>query len=566
MSGARVEAVEYETKVLGVAGLAKGLLDQLGVAAAIDAALPSQPRIGASYGQLAEAVIINRMTFDPQPLYQLPRWAEQHGIDRLLGIDAKWLDDDRVGGLLDGLARQQVAIWTAVIQQAVTQYQVALDWLREDTTSVYFEGAYDDAAGRPSGDATPRIPRLVTGYNKDGKPRKVQMVLSLLTGGPSGRVPIWYRPWNGNQTDEPVSVADMTALRTTLLAPANAVLLGDRKLCTDATLRTFSRQGQQFLAPHPWTDTAKTVWHTTWADLAAGRLTWTPVAYASQQHRRTPADARPVHRVCEVPHELLDPDAGTSYPLRWLFTWSSTKASQDAARRAKVLVAGEQALTRLARLLGKYDYKRRSTIAARIDQALHRARAHPYLTPHLEGSDAEQAWRLTWTVDQPALDTAVSLDGVVLLCSNVPADRCSAPELVIRHKGQIGVEQTIDFLKSPVQIRPLWLHAPRRIAGLTLLIMLAVLLAALVEHQVRAWIARTGALVHGVMPDKRDTSRPTATALLRTFHDYALVLIHSPDGSISAHLPKFRPVQHQIWSIMGLPPLCLEPLWVGSGK
>jgi transposase len=566
MSGALVESVEYETKVLGVAGLAKGLLDQLGVAAAIDAALPSQPTIGASYGQLAEAVVINRMTLAPQPLYRLSWWAEQHGIDRLLGIEASWLDDDRLGGLLEALARQQVTIWTAVIQQAVAQYEVDLAWLREDTTSVYFEGAYEDEAGRPKGGEAARIPRLVPGYNKDGKPRKVQMVLSLLTGGPSGRVPVWYRPWNGNQTDEPVYVADMTALRATLLAPATAVLLGDRKLCTDATMRTFSRQGQQFLAPHPWTDTAKRVWQTTWADLTAGRLTWTPVAYASQHHRRAPADLRPVHRVCEVAHDLLDPDAGASYPLRWLFTWSSTKASQDAARRAKVLAAGEQALTRLAGLLGKYAYKRRATIEARIDQELRRTHAQPYLTYHLAGTDADQAWHLTWSTDQAALDTATAMDGVVLLCSNVPADRCSAPDLVIRHKGQIGVEQTIDFLKSPVQIRPLWLHSPQRIAGLTLLIMLAVLLAALVEHRVRAWIARTGALVQGVMPDKRDTARPTATALLRTFHDYAVILIHRADRTTTVHAPKLRPVQQQLWSILDLPPLLLEPQQAGSGK
>lgn len=566
MSGASADPVEYETKVIGVAGLAKGLLEQLGVAAAIDEALPSQPTIGTTYGTLAEVVIINRMTFDPQPLYHLPRWAEQHGIDRLLGIEARWLDDDRLGGLLEALARQQVTIWTAVLREAVSQYQVALDWLREDTTSIYFEGSYADEQGRPKGGEAPRVPRLVPGYNKDGKLRKVQLVLSLLTGGPSGRVPVWYRPWNGNQTDEPVYVADLTALRATLLAPANAVLLGDRKLCTDATLRTFCRQGQQFLAPHPWTDTAKAVWQVTWTDLEAGRVMWTAVAYASRNHRRKPADERPTHRVCEVSHELLDPEADTSYPLRWLFTWSSTKATQDAARRAKGLAAGEQALTRLAGLLGKYDYKRRATIEARIEQALRRTHAQPYLTYHLAGTDADQAWQLTWVVHQPTLDAATSLDGVVLLCSNVPPDRCSAPDLVIRHKGQIGVEQTIDFLKSPVQIRPLWLHSPQRIAGLTLLIMLAVLLAALVEHQVRAWIARTGDLVQGVMPDHRDTALPTATALLRTFRDYALIVAHFADGTQAVHAPKLRPVQHHIWTIMGLPPLLPNPLQAGSGK
>jgi transposase len=567
MSGASTVPVEYETKVVGVAGLAKGILDRLGVAAAIDQVLTAQPAIGATYGTLAEVLIINRMTFDPQPLYHLSTWAERHGIDRLLGLEAAWLDDDRLGALLEALARQQVTIWTAILQQAVAHYPVTLDWLRADTTSIYFEGAYEDEHGQPKGGEAAGIPRLVTGYNKDGKPNKVQVVLSLVTGGPSGRVPVWYRSWNGNQTDEPVYVADLTALRATLLAPANAVLLGDRKLCTAATLLTFSRQRQQFLAPHPWTDTAKAVWQTTWAAVAAERLTWTAVDYTSRNTRRTPADARPVQRVCEVSHDLLDPETGELYPLRWLFTWSSTKAERDAARRARVLAAGERELARLAGLLGKYQYKRRASIEARIAHLLRRTQAQPYLACRLEGTDADQAWHLTWTARQAALDQAACFDGVVLLCSNVPPDRCSAAELVLRHKGQIGVEQTIDFLKSPIQIRPMWLHSPRRIAGLTLLIMLAVLLAALVEHQVRAWIARTGELLRGVLPERRDTPYPTATALLRAFRDYALVVIHFANGATEVHYPKLRPLQQQIWTIMGLPPpASLNPGGRGSGK
>jgi hypothetical protein len=547
--------IEYETKVVGAGYLVKGILDRLGVASAIDAALTHQPAVGTTYGTLAQVVIVNRLAFDPQPLSHLGPWAQQHGIDRLFGIEAAWLDDDRLGALLEAVAAQQVTIWTAVLTQAVQHYQVALEWLREDTTTIYFEGAYADADGQPKGGDAPRIPRVVQGYNKDGKPKKVQFVLSLLTGGTSGRVPLWYRPWNGNQTDEPVYVADLSALRATLLAPDNAVLLGDRKLCTEATLLTFGRQRQQFLAPHPWTDTAKAVWQATWTALAAERLTWQPVAYVSRKNGRKPPEARPEHRVCEVPHDLVDPETGEVFRLRWLFAWSSTKAVQDAAKRAKVLAVGERELTRLARLLGKYDYTCRSTIEARLDQALRRARAHPYLRATLEGTDADQAWRLTWTVDHDAVEAAAHFDGIVLLCSNVPPERCTAPALVVKHKGQIGVEQTIDFLKSPVQIRPMWLHSPIRLAGLTLLIMLAVLVAALVEHQVRQWIARTGERLHGLMPEGRDTPSPTAKMLLPTFRDYALVLLRHPDGAEEVHYPKLRPVPAQIWTIMGLAPL-----------
>lgn len=92
-------------------------------------------------------------------------------------------------------------------------------------------------------------------------------------------------------------------------------------------------------------------------------------------------------------------------------------------------------------------------------------------------------------------------------------------------KAQVRIEQTIDFIKSPVQIRPMWLHSPKRLAGLTLLIMVAVLVAALLEHQVRCWIAKTGRLVRGLRPEGRDDPYPTAKALLKAFQHYALVLV-----------------------------------------
>jgi hypothetical protein len=60
----------------------KSILERLGIVEAIDSVMEHQPEIGASYGTLAQVVIINRLSFDPQPLYALRGWAEEHGIDR----------------------------------------------------------------------------------------------------------------------------------------------------------------------------------------------------------------------------------------------------------------------------------------------------------------------------------------------------------------------------------------------------------------------------------------------------------------------------------------------------
>jgi hypothetical protein len=112
----------------------------------------------------------------------------------------------------------------------------------------------------------------------------------------------------------------------------------------------------------------------------------------------------------------------------------------------------------------------------------------------------------------------------------------------------------------------MWLHSPKRLAGLTLLIMIAVLMASLMEAQVRQWIATTGCLVTGLKPEGRDNAYPTATAILRAFADYTLVVLQHPSGERTIHYPKLRPVQQQIWEILKLPLLPLQPLRVGSGK
>ena len=90
-----------------------------------------------------------RMSLNPQPLYQLADWVARHGIDRLLGIQATWLDDDRLGAMLDGLAAHQVAIWSTIVGHALREFQPDLAWLHSDTTSVYFEDRYEDDEGAP---------------------------------------------------------------------------------------------------------------------------------------------------------------------------------------------------------------------------------------------------------------------------------------------------------------------------------------------------------------------------------------------------------------------------------
>jgi transposase len=116
-------------------------------------------------------------------------------------------------------------------------------------------------------------------------------------------------------------------------------------------------------------------------------------------------------------------------------------------------------------------------------------------------------------------------------------------------------KSSIDFIKSPVHVRPMWLHSPKRLAGLFLLIMVAVLVAALLENQVRRWIAQTGQMLKEPMPEGRDNLYPTAKAMLRAFQGYALVIVRRDKGRKEVHHPRLHSVQQQMWDTLELAPL-----------
>lgn len=545
--------IVYETAVVGIGPLVQGMLRELEVVEIIDEALEYQPEIEATYGDLSQAVIINRMSLTPQPLYALGKWAEESGLDKLLGIKGKWLDDDRLGAMLEGLADKQVDIWSKIVVKGVEKFGLELEYLHSDTTSVYFEGSYENEEGKAKDEAN--SPLLIEGYNKDGKRKKAQYVLSLVN---SGRVPLWYKAWDGNQSDDGVYLSDMNDMGEMGLNLANVVLVAvplrstARKLCNQENLLSFSRTNQQFLAPHPWRENAKKVWLEVWEQLQNGELAWLAVDYISRNQVSKPEAERTKYRVCEVPYPLVDNEKETTYELRWVFSWCSDKAQKDQLNREKALQMGQQELERIQELLGKYDYKSRKIIERRLDNRLRTCGATRYFHYTLNGTDANQKWRLSWQILESELNHDQKFDGIALFCTNVPQTRLSSSEVLCKYKEQIHVEQSIDFIKSPVHIRPMWLHSPRRIAGLTLLIMIAVFMASLLEFHIRRHLAQTGNLIHGLMPENRDNPFPSANKLLHAFQNYALVILQHPDGRKDVHFPPFRPVQQQIWDILQL--------------
>jgi hypothetical protein len=104
-------------------------------------------------------ILVKNLLLSHEPLYGLGEWAARYAPE-LLGLSHDQLaslNDDRVGWCLDGLFRSDCpSLALAVAAHAVREFDVELDELHNDSTTVTFHGAYADAAvekrrnGRPT--------------------------------------------------------------------------------------------------------------------------------------------------------------------------------------------------------------------------------------------------------------------------------------------------------------------------------------------------------------------------------------------------------------------------------
>src|SRR5262245_12205880 len=70
----------------------------------VDRLCPSRSNARLTHGQIALAVIANRLT-QPKAMYQILEWAQRWGVRETWGIDPNALNDDRLARCLDALAQ-----------------------------------------------------------------------------------------------------------------------------------------------------------------------------------------------------------------------------------------------------------------------------------------------------------------------------------------------------------------------------------------------------------------------------------------------------------------------------
>jgi len=458
-------------------------------------------------------LLVTNLLLARQPLYALPAWAKGR-VPEHLGLQPDHLtllNDDRLGRALDHLHRaDRASLLTALVVRAVREFDIQLEELHQDTTTVTFCGDY---AGQAAADQTDRPPRITFGYNKDHRPDLKQLLLSI-TITADGAVPIHCKTYDGNTTDDQVHKETWSFLRQ-IIGHSDFLYVADSKLCTRDNMTFIANSLGRFLTVMPRTRAEDGFFRD---HLQSHPLQWQEVHRQPNPRRRDAAEV--VYHGVESPQQ-------SSEGYRVLWYRSSQKEEQDRHNRQQRL---ERARTRLEGLqaVGRREFRSEAEARVAAERILVEERVEGLLVieivrlvdeqyrqarrgrpgPNTEYRRVESSsYRIRFEENSAALIRESRCDGLFPLMTNDKS--LSLSEALSKYKYQPFVEKRHEQLKSVFGVMPVWLKNVERVASLLWLYYVVELVQALAEREVRRQMARQGVASLALYPEGRASEGPT---------------------------------------------------------
>jgi len=248
----RNQSTEIEVKNLDHLGLVAGIIDEIGIVEIINEQVSIERGEIVTAGQVVKAIILNGLGFVSRALYLFPQFFEDKATEHLLGegIEAKHLNDDKIGRVMDKLYQLNVSVIFLLISlAAVKKFGVATENSHLDSTSLSVEGEYNKeyptveilksgAVGEEI--ETRQQPIKITyGYSRDRRPDLKQFMIDLIVSG-DGDVPLFLKVGDGNEADK--AVFGQIAREFQKPVDFDSLIVGDSALYSKENLKRLMRE------------------------------------------------------------------------------------------------------------------------------------------------------------------------------------------------------------------------------------------------------------------------------------------------------------------------------------
>jgi transposase len=508
-------------------------------------------------------VLFANLLLAREPIYGVGEWAALFPPD-LLGLreqDLPRLHDDRLGRCLDRMFEGiGPTLIMAVVRHVIREFAVSLDELHNDSTTVSFYGAYDEA-GQESEHRGRPTHAITWGHSKARRP-DLKQLLYILTITSDGNVPVYFSSASGNTVDDRTHIGTWDLLYE-LIGGADFLSVADCKLASSENLSHIAVRGGRFVTVLP-RGRAEDVAFRQRLRAASSAVTWT-LLYALADDQGDLVDEL---SVCADDHVHSE-----GYRLLWFH--STRKAEQDAAGRARAIQRATAALGDLRDRLRspRTRFRERSKVEQAVAELLADAEATAWLSVAIEeqeeaifrqatrGRPGEQTkylrqtrprYTLTWQLNLEALSEAEREDGVFPLLTN---DRkLSAAEVLRAYKRQPLLEKRFSQFKTDFAVAPVYLKNVSRIQGLLASYFFALLVQTLLERELRQGMARAAETSLPLYPEGRPCARPTTHRLIEVFSSIQRHEVRVGDGEPQVMVTQLTKTQRSIVRLLGLDP------------
>ena len=521
------------------------IIERMGVAEELNLALKNP-----GYAEALLALIKNILV-ERNALYAIGEWAALY--DAGLVAQGK-IGDDKLGRALDRLfAADRATLQTRIVLAVMTGFDLKMEQIHNDTTSVMVRGAYDGQNAKGV--------QLKRGHSKEHRPDLKQLVYSLCVTS-DGAVPVHFKAYDGNQTDDGIHLETWSRLRTLLQHP-RFIYVADCKLCTEKNLRTIDRERGFFVTIVPKTRSEVATFTEA---VLGGDVRWEEIL-----RKRADRDEKAFDVIeCAVgPYHLRE-----GFMLYWYRSSQKKKRDQrDRNERIERTIERLETLD-LRRMRGP---KTEAAIRKRVDEIITHHHAEEWITVEVKWDAVEkfkaitrgkptaettfrriiqQVPRLHISTNAANIARSAAMDGIFPLTTNT---REKPVDVYKIYKYQPRIERRHALLKSTLDVAPIWLKKNTRIEALMFLEFIAQMIAALVERDLRKKMVEEKVELLCSLPEGRASKTPTIEQVLRLFENQNKHVLYDGDRLIKQFADPLTPVQSQILQLLEIPTAVYGP-------
>jgi transposase len=506
-------------------------------------------------------LLVRNVLLSRQPIYGLGEWAECYAPD-LLGLTQRQLgqvNDDRVGRSLDRLFDGTTSQFLMdVVRQMVSEFDLKLDELHNDSTSISFFGQYEDAAQEDKRRGKPTA-AVTYGHSKDHRP-DLKQLLYILTVTDDGGVPVYFTTASGNVTDD-TTHQETWKLLTQLTGRKDFLYVADCKLASSKNLQYIVNHGGRFITLLPRTRKESTEFCQRLID-APDKVAWEHVKDVLGK------DGKITDRV-KVCGESQESKEG--FRLHWYH--SCRKQERDAASRQKSIERALKELRELEQRLKspRTRFRQRPKVEEAVSDILRVTRSGAWVqvvTEAVEEAFYKQArpgrpskktqyvrevrerYQLAITVDQSQVATDQASDGVFPLITS--EQDMSAADVLAAYKRQPIIEKRFSQFKTDFAVAPVYLKEISRIHSLLCIYFLALCVQTLLERELRRAMVATEQESLPLYPEGRACRAPTARRVLDVFEAIQRHEVQQAGETLETYVTELRPLHRQLLKLLGI--------------